>query len=219
MPSTPFASPQVIPRTFSYLDVGRGRPALFIPGLAINSLLWRHVICDVARFPTSRAISGAVSRWIYPDMGTPPRADVSLTGLARRVTALCDHLSLRRFDLVANNTGGAVAQIVAAHLSQRLSTLTLTNCDTEGNTPPMLFKPFAIAARLGLFAKVGPRIAASRGLMLRGLAAGYRHPGRLPAEVVDTYLRPVFGTRNPPALSPVYRFQYRTPTWPPYDGN
>jgi hypothetical protein len=26
-------------------------------------------------------------------------------------------------------------------LGDRLSTLTLTNCDTEGNTPPKLFKP------------------------------------------------------------------------------
>ena len=82
-------------------------------------------------------------------------------------------------------------KIVAAHLSERLSTLTLTNCDTEGNNPPTLFKPFAIAARLGLLARAGQHIAASRGLMLRGLTAGHRHPGRLPDEVVDAYLGPV----------------------------
>jgi pimeloyl-ACP methyl ester carboxylesterase len=119
---------------------------------------------------------------------------VSLTSLARRVIELCDHLGLDRFDLVANDTGGAVAQIVAAHLGERLSTLTLTNCDTEGNTPPTLFKPFTVAARLGLVARFGPRIPASRRLMLGGLSAGYRHPGRLPAELVDAYYGPVFGT-------------------------
>jgi pimeloyl-ACP methyl ester carboxylesterase len=59
---------------------------------------------------------------------------------------------------------------------------------------PTLFKPVAMAARLGLLAKAGPRIAASRGLMLRGLTAGYRHPGRLPHEVVAAYYGPVFGT-------------------------
>ncbi|HWF29298.1 MAG TPA: alpha/beta hydrolase [Mycobacterium sp.] len=175
----------------SYLDVGRGRTAVFIHGIAINSLLWRHVISDVA-CEQRRCIAVDL-----PGHGrtpaAPPHADVSLTGLARRVIELCDHLGLERFDLVANNTGGAVAQIIAAHLSDRLSTLTLTNCDTEGNAPPILFKPFAIAARLGLLAKVAPRIAARRGLMLRGLTAGYRHPGRLPAEVVDAYFRPVFG--------------------------
>jgi pimeloyl-ACP methyl ester carboxylesterase len=103
---------------------------------------------------------------------------------------------LDRFDLVANDTGGAVAQIVAAHLSERLSTFTLTNCDTEGNTPPTLFKPVAIAARLGLLARLGPHIASNRRMKLSGLTAGYPHPGRLPAEVVDAYYRPVFGTRQ-----------------------
>jgi pimeloyl-ACP methyl ester carboxylesterase len=176
----------------SYLDVGQGRPAVLIHGIVTNSLLWRHVIAAVA---SERRRCIAVD---LPGHGhTPPaaaRADVSLTGLAKRVIELCDHLHLGRFDLVANNTGGAVGQIVAAHLSERLSTLTLTNCDTEGNTPPKLFKPFTIAARLGLLAKVGPRIAASRGLMVRGLTAGYQHPARLPEEVVQAYFRPVFGT-------------------------
>jgi pimeloyl-ACP methyl ester carboxylesterase len=128
---------------------------------------------------------------------TPPAdadADVSLTGLAQRVIELCDHLKLDRFDLVANDTGIAVAQIVAAHLGDRLITFTVTNGDTEGNTPPILFKPVSIAARTGLLARLGPRIVASRRLKLGGLTAGDPHPGRLPAEVVDAYYRPVFGT-------------------------
>ena len=177
----------------SYLDVGRGRPAVFIHGIVTNSVLWRHVISGVA---------GDERRCIAVDLpghghtpAAPADADVSLTALARRVIELCDHLGLDRFDLVANDTGGAVAQIVAAHLGERLSTLTLTNCDTEGNTPPTLFKPFAVAARLGLVAKFGPRIAASRRFMLGGLTAGYPHPGRLPDEVVDAYFGPVFGSR------------------------
>jgi hypothetical protein len=32
-------------------------------------------------------------------------------------------------------------------LGDRLSTLTLTNCDTEGNTPPKLFKPVVLITR------------------------------------------------------------------------
>lgn len=176
----------------SYLDVGGGRPAVFIHGLIANSLLWRHVISEVAS-EQRRCIAVDLPGHGHTP-AAPAHADVSLTGLAKRVIELCDHLGLDRFDLVANNTGGAVAQIVAAHLSERLSTLTLTNCDTEGNTPPWLFKPISIAARVGLLAKVGPRIAASRQLKLRGLTAGHPHPGRLPAEVVDAYYGPVFGT-------------------------
>lgn len=157
----------------SYLDVGSGRPAVFIHGILANSLLWRHVIA---------AVAGDQRRCIAVDLPghghTPPapaNADVTLTGLARRVIELCENLGLDRFDLVGNDTGGAVAQIVAAQMGARLSTFTLTNCDTEGNTPPMLFKPVAIAARLGLLARLGPRVARSRRLKLSGLAAGCPH--------------------------------------------
>lgn len=178
----------------SYLDVGQGRPAVFIHGLLTNSLLWRHVISEVI---SNQRRCIAVD---LPGHGHTPaasaRADVSLTGLAHRIIELCDHLGLDRFDLVANDTGGAIAQIVAAHLGERLFTFTLTNCDTEGNTPPALFKPVALAARVGLLSRLGPHIAASRRLKLSGLTAGYPHPGRLPLEVVDAYYRPVFGTRD-----------------------
>jgi pimeloyl-ACP methyl ester carboxylesterase len=178
----------------SFLDVGRGRPAVFVHGIIANSLLWRHVIGDVAS-EQRRCIAVDL-----PGHGhTPPAqdgADVSLTGLARRVIELCDHLGLERFDLVANDTGGAVAQIVAAHLGERLSTFTLTNCDTEGNTPPALFMPIMISARLGLLGRLGRVVVRSRRLELAGLSAGHPHPGRLPQEVVDAYYRPVFGTRE-----------------------
>lgn len=176
----------------SYLDVGRGRPAVFIHGIVTNSLLWRHVIPEVAS-EQRRCIAVDLPGHGHTP-AAPAHADVSLTGLARRVIELCDHLALERFDLVANDTGGAVAQIVAAQLSERLWTFALTNCDTEGNTPPKLFQPFAIAARLGLVGRFGPRIAAGRRVRLRGLTAGYPHPGRLPNEVVDAYFDPVFGT-------------------------
>jgi pimeloyl-ACP methyl ester carboxylesterase len=178
----------------SYLDIGRGRPVVFIHGILTNSLLWRHVISEVAS-DQRRCIAVDLPGHGHTP-AAPACADVSLTGLAHRVIELCDHLGLDRFDLVANDTGGAIGQVVAAHLGERLSTFTLTNCDTEGNTPPTLFKPVALAARLGLLARLGPHIAASRRLKLSGLTAGYPHPGRLSAEVVDAYYRPVFGTRE-----------------------
>jgi pimeloyl-ACP methyl ester carboxylesterase len=117
-----------------------------------------------------------------------------LTGLARRVIELVDHLGLDRIDLVANDTGGAVAQIVAAHLNARLATFVLTNCDTEGNTPPAVFRPITAMARLGILTKLGPHVARRRPLAQRVLGIGYQHPRRLPDEVVDAYCTPVLGT-------------------------
>lgn len=175
----------------SYLDVGAGPAAVFLHGIVTSSLLWRNIIPAVS--------SGR--RCIAVDLpghgGTPPApndADVSLTGLATRVIELCDHLGLERFDLVANDTGGAVAQIVAAHLSERLTTATFTSCDTEGNCPPKLFVPIALLGRPSLLALVGPRIAKRRTLVRSLLASGHERIRELPDEIVDAYGQPVLGT-------------------------
>ncbi|GFG62540.1 putative hydrolase, alpha/beta hydrolase fold protein [Mycobacterium kubicae] len=177
----------------SYLDVGRGRTAVFIHGVVTNSLLWRNVIS---------AVASADRRCIAMDLpghGHTPaatiEADVSLTALANRVIELCDHLKLDQIDLIGNDTGGAVAQIAATRLRNRLATLTLTNCDTEGNVPPPLFKPVVFTARWPrIFARVGPWAAAHPRLMRVLLAAGYQDIQRVPAQILTAYWQPVLGT-------------------------
>jgi pimeloyl-ACP methyl ester carboxylesterase len=176
----------------SYLDVGRGRPTVFIHGIFTNSLLWRHVITDVAS-PQRRCIAIDLPGHGHTPF-VPAGTDVSLTGLARRIIALCDHLQLDRFDLVANDTGSAVAQIVAAQLGDRLATLTLTNGDTEGNTPPHLFTPIIWAARPNVLAKVGPAIAARRSRIRALLLPSYQNAGAIPDDIIESYGKPVLGT-------------------------
>lgn len=178
----------------SYLDVGHGPAAVFVHGILTNSLLWRNVIPELS-CQTRRCIALDLPGHGHTP-AAPEQADVSLTGLAQRVIELCDHLGLERFDLVANDTGGAIAQIVAAQLGHRLATLTLTNCDTEGNTPPPLFKPVTIAARPWVLARLGPRIARRRRFVRSALSPGYQHVGRVPDDVIDAYAQPTLGTRQ-----------------------
>ena len=180
--------------TVSYLDTGNGRPAVFLHGIVTSGLLWRHTITSVSS-NTRRCVAIDL-----PGHGhTPPapiNADVSLRGLARQMVEVCDNLGLDTFDLVVNDTGGAIGQIMATQLRDRLTSLTFTNCDTEGNTPPKLFRPFIAAARLGLISLVGPHVASRDWLMRRVLRVSYRYPGRLPSDILDAYFKPVFGTRE-----------------------
>ena len=178
----------------SFLDVGQGRAAVFVHGVITNSLLWRHVIGAVAS-EHRRCIALDL-----PGHGHTPAAigdaDVSLTGLAQRVIELCDHLNLDQVDLVANDTGGAVAQIAAAHLGDRLTTLTLTNCDTEPNMPPRMFKPVVAAARWPrIFEVLGPWTVAHPAVMRWVSGAGYQNAHHIPPAVLDAFWRPVLGTR------------------------
>ena len=134
-------------------EFGDGPAALFVHGLATNGLLWRHVI---------EQLSGT-SRCIAIDLpahgGTPARRDLSVGALAEVVAELCDGLGLGQVDLVANDTGGAISQIFAARHPQRLRSLTLTNCDTDGNFPPPEFAPMVELARQGKLAELLVAIA------------------------------------------------------------
>jgi pimeloyl-ACP methyl ester carboxylesterase len=177
-----------------YVDVGSGRPALFVHGVGTGGLLWRNVIGALA--PERRCV--AVDLPLHGRTPVRPGQDLSLTGLARVVEDFCAALDLTGLDLVANDTGGAVAQIVAAHQPQRLATLTLTNCETPGNVPPRAFKPAVLLARAGLFAPlVGPRLLrdlpATRKRMFRKT---YQDLDRLPLDVVRAYLEPLVGTKD-----------------------
>ena len=105
-------------------------------------------------------------------------------------------------DLVANNTGGAIAQIVAAHQPQRFATLTLTNCETLGNVPPWAFKPTVRLARMGLLAPLRPRrLRNLRRLRKLFFGVGYQNVESLPEDAVLAYLEPLVGTPHTRASS------------------
>jgi pimeloyl-ACP methyl ester carboxylesterase len=178
----------------SYIDTGGpGRAALFVHGVGTSSYLWRHVIAQLDGQRRCVAVD-------LPLHGHTPAAagqDFSLPGLARFLADCCDALQLADTDLVANDTGGAVAQVFAAGHPERLHTLTLTNCETPGNLPPKTFLPVVLLARMGLFAPtarwLARDISRARKLMF---GTGYQDVTRLPDDVVRAWVEPVLGTRE-----------------------
>ena len=50
-----------------------------------------------------------------------------------------DGIGIDQVDLVANDSGGAMAQIFAARHPERIRTMTLTNCDVHDGWPPPAF--------------------------------------------------------------------------------
>jgi pimeloyl-ACP methyl ester carboxylesterase len=177
----------------SYVDTGGpGRPALFVHGVGTSSYLWRHVIGQL----------GSQRRCVAVDLplhGRTPAAagqDFSLPGLARFVADCCDALELADVDLVANDTGGAVAQVFAAGHAERLHTLTLTNCEAHDNVPPKALLPAVLLARTGLPVwRLTPRLARDipRGRK-RFYGSGYQDVASLPEGIARAWLEPLFGT-------------------------
>jgi len=173
----------------SYLDVGEGPTALFVHGVFTNAVFWRNVL--EASSAQRRCI--AVDLPAHGQTRTTESWDLSLVGLANALAAMCDTIEAGTVDLVANDTGGAVAQIFAATNPHRLRSFTLTNCDTQGNIPPPDFAPVVDLARQGGLAEVVKEMAADLDLARSdvGFGSGYERPQDLPDEVLHAYLAPL----------------------------
>jgi pimeloyl-ACP methyl ester carboxylesterase len=131
----------------SAIDIGTGPVALFVHGIGTNAFLWRNVI-DLVQ-AERRCI--AIDLPLHGQTRARPYQDFSMGALAELVEDVCDALALTSVDLVANDTGGGIAQIFAARHPDRLATITLTNCEAHANVPPPALVPTVWLARLGVF--------------------------------------------------------------------
>jgi pimeloyl-ACP methyl ester carboxylesterase len=173
----------------SYLDIGTGPVSLFVHGLGTNAFLWRNVFGGLTVQRRCIAID-------LPLHGqSPAAADLSLAGQASALAGFCDALGLDRVDLVANDTGGAIAQIFAARHPERLATLTLTNCDTDGNLPPEAFRPMVELAAAGELAPAAVALFADPDAAAQvSFGDTYENLERIDRWLIRSYLEPCVGT-------------------------
>ena len=177
----------------SYLDVGTGPVALFVHGIATNAYLWRHVIAAMAG--QRRCI--AVDLPLHGRSPVTAGQDLSIAALAAGLEDFCDTLGLTGIDLVANDTGGAIAQVFTARHPERLATLTLTNCDTSDNLPPEAFKPTVDLARAGNLAPSAVALFADLSAAAQlSFGSGYEHLDQMDPAVLRSYLEPCIGTMD-----------------------
>jgi len=182
----------------SYIDTdpaGTGPVALFVHGVATNAYLWRNVIGALAGQGAGRRRYIALDLPLHGQSPVTAGQDLSVAALAAGLEDFCDALGLTGIDLVANDTGGAIAQIFAVRHPQRLASLTLTNCDTDGNLPPESFKPTVELARAGELAPAAVALFADLGAAAEvAFGTAYEHLDRVDPAVIRSYLEPCFGT-------------------------
>jgi len=102
----------------SYIDVGTGPVALFVHGIATNAYLWRNVIGALSGQRPGNRRCIALDLPLHGRSPVTADQDLSVAALAEGLEDFCDALGLAGIDLVANDTGGAIAQIFAARLPQ-----------------------------------------------------------------------------------------------------
>lgn len=176
----------------AYADFGSGPAIILIHGLPLNGAHWRDVVDGLHE----------TFRCIVPDLlalGDSERSTaggVDFTAQAQMILDLAQHLGVGAFHLVGNDSGGAIAQIIACSAPDRVLSLTLTNCDVDENVPPPAFAQAVALARAGLFSRAMGDMLSNLELARSdfGLGVGFERRENVTRELVQTYIAPVLAT-------------------------
>jgi pimeloyl-ACP methyl ester carboxylesterase len=119
--------------SIEYRERGSGSAIVFVHGVGVNGDLWRKVVPRLA----------GDYRCIAPDLpwgahSIPLRegADLSLPGMAEITANFLRALDVEDVTIVANDTGGAVSQVLVGSYPERIARLVLTSCDAFDKFPP-----------------------------------------------------------------------------------
>lgn len=187
----------------AYVERGSGDAALFLHGLPLNGFQWRGALERLSPFRRCVApdFMGLGYTQVAAGQGVSPAAQVAM------LAAFLDKLGISSVDVIANDSGGAVAQLFLARYPERVRTLLLTNCDTEHECPPAALLPVIDMSLAGTFVDkffvnwlADKKIARSK----EGLGTCYAEPVRLIDETIDCYLAPIISTPERKALFHAY---------------
>jgi len=178
----------------AYTERGSGPPVVFVHGLLVNSNLWRKV---------APAVADAGFRCLAPDLPLgahrlPMAADADLTppGVARLIADFLDALDLVDVTVVANDTGGALTQILMANHPERLGHVVLTPCDAFEEFFPEPFNALPKMMRLPGAAFLLSRLLTLPAVQRQPSVFGWLSKRGIPAEIMASYVRPARESRQ-----------------------
>lgn len=170
-----------------YRERGQGPPVVFVHGLLVNADLWRAVVPPVA---------AAGYRCIAPDwpLGAHelpvPDADLSPPGVAALIAAFLDRLDLDDVTVVANDTGGAITQLLITQHPERIGRVVLTPSDSLERFFPPVFAPLPKLARIPGSMWLLAQLLWARALQRLPFTFGWVTKRPISPDIVDSYLLP-----------------------------
>jgi haloalkane dehalogenase len=188
----------------AYVERGEGPAALLLHGFPLNSFQWRGVIPQLST--ARRCVAPDLLALGYSEVAAgqsvAPHAQVDM------LAQFLNKLSIPSVDIVANDSGGAIAQLFVTKHPERARSLLLTNCDTEPDSPPPAVLPAIELAHAGKFADewlvpwLADKVLARSEKGLGGQC--YANPTHPTDEAIETYLRPLLSSPQRKALTNAY---------------
>lgn len=176
------------PGTIRYYDTGGdGPPVVFVHGFMMNANTWRKVV---------PAVAAAGHRCIAPDLplgahSIPvPDADLTPIGIADILAEFLDRMDLTDVTLVANDSGGVVAQILIARNPARVARVVLASVDCYEAFPPARYSWLTKAIKIPGATRAVTSIIRFRPLQRLPFTFGPATKRPIPPAVMDSFLLP-----------------------------
>lgn len=130
----------------TYTETGTRPAVVSVHGLLVNANLWRKVVPEVAK----AGVRCIAPNWPLGAHQLPmaPDADLTPPGVAKLIADFLTELDLTDVTIVANDTGGALTQILMANHPERIGRVVLTPCDAFEDFFPPPFDKLPKLARL-----------------------------------------------------------------------
>jgi haloalkane dehalogenase len=188
----------------AHLERGAGEAALFLHGFPLSSFQWRGALARLS--PHRRCIApdflGLGHTRVAEGQGVGPDDQVGM------LVALLDALGVAGVDVIASDSGGAVAQLLMLRHPGRVRSVLLTNGDSEIQSPPPAMRPVIELARQGRYVDqwLAPwwkdKALARAPEGIGGMC--YADPSHPTDEAIDLYFGPLLSTDRRIALANAY---------------
>jgi haloalkane dehalogenase len=178
----------------AHVDQGRGAAVLFLHGFPLNGFQWRDSMHMLSS--SRRCLAPDFLGLGYTEVNAG--AGVGPLDQCAMLVEFLDAKGIRMVDVIANDSGGAVAQHLVARHPDRVRSLLLTNCDTEPDYPVAALTPvFEMAKRArfadeGLAPWIADRTLARSKQGIGGLC--YSDPTQPTDDAIDYYFSPLLAS-------------------------
>lgn len=176
----------------AYWRFGRGPDVVFVHGWPLTAATFRHLIPRLADAFTCHLVD-------LPGAGLtehgPDTSMINLSAHAATVRAAIDALGLAGYALVAHDSGGLIARMVAAGDPARVRALVLGNTEIPGHAP-WLVTAYALAARLPGGTRLIGALMRSRTVRRSRLAfrGCFADPSYLDGDFHDLFVAPLLSS-------------------------
>lgn len=201
---------EIAGRRVRYADIGdrSAPPVVFVHGLGGNWQNWLENMPRVAE--ERRAIALDLPGFGESEM---PTGDISISGYAGVVDALCEHIEIGPAAVVGNSMGGFISAELAISFPERVERLTLVSAAGISITN-LRRRPTMTAGRINV-AISARTLARRRDMIVRprvrhaALSFVIRHPTRVPADLLYEVLQGMGQPGFLPAMDALMSYDFR----------